>query len=488
MFLAVLGHDFAYEMECLVRLFYPGEKINIVKDNSFTDSDAIITAIRAQGNDLLELYTRVSLNGFAEERFERIPSDLLWNKGELERRLGVLLFPLLCAQTGDRPAWGILTGIRPVRLCRRWMEQGMTEEQAYNRFTNDYLVLPEKARLVLDTEQAQRKILLNNSPEYYSLYIGVPFCPTRCLYCSFVSHAIDKASRLLPDYIGCLCEELRETARLAGKLGLKLQTVYMGGGTPTSLTTEQLAEILKTVRDCFDFSDLLEYTVEAGRPDTITPEKLAVLREFGVNRISINPQTMNDDVLRKIGRLHSAKQVTESFHLAREAGFSAINMDLIAGLPGDTPEGFADSLEQVLALLPENITVHALTVKRSSALREQDGAFSRNPAFLNPVLTSAREKLSAGGYAPYYLYRQKATVENLENVGFSKPGFEGIYNIYSMEETHSILAAGAGGVSKLCKKDGDVYRVSNFKYPYEYIGSFSEIIKRKSEEAYAGHY
>lgn len=487
MILAVLGHGFAYEMECLLRLFYPGEKINTVKDAEFAPQDAVITEIRADGG-ALSLFARVSIGDFDREAVKEAPADMRQNENELERMLGALLFGLLCEQTGVRPAWGILTGIRPVRMCRQWMARGMTENEVYNRLVNGYLVQPEKARLVLDTERAQRPVLSLNAPGLYSLYIGIPFCPTRCLYCSFVSHAIDRASRLVPDYIGLLCEELVETAGLAKRLGLRLQTVYIGGGTPTSLEAGQLERILNTVREHFDFENVLEFTVEAGRPDTITREKLDVLRKYGVDRISINPQTMNDEILRGIGRAHTAGQTVESYNLARAAGFTAVNMDLIAGLPGDTVESFADSLERVLALGPENITIHTLTVKRSSTLRERDNAFQKRPLHINPVLLSARENLDGAGYFPYYLYRQKATVENLENVGFSKPGHMGIYNVYTMEETHSILAAGAGGITKLCSQNGDIKRISNFKYPYEYISRFREILKHKSEAAYAGHY
>lgn len=478
MTIVLLSHPYAYEMECIVRLFYPGEKIAVLRDAPSTDPDTITTQVQST-SEAVRLTARVKLYGFLGEKSEEIPATL--PQSEAERRLAVLLFALLCAQTNTRPQWGILTGVRPVRLCHTMMEeQGLREEQVYDTLTGAYHVTPGKARLALQTGRLERRLLAHNTPDSYSLYISIPFCPTRCLYCSFVSHAIDKTMRLVPDYVRLLCAEIRYTGKLMRDKGRRLQTIYMGGGTPTTLSEGQLAEILQAVRDSFDLSHLLEYTVEAGRPDTITADKLQALREFGVERISINPQTMDDTILRRIGRAHTAAQVEESFALARAAGIGCINMDLIAGLPGETAEGFARSMDKVLALAPENITVHTLTVKRSSTLRGQDGAFAAGMLDVSALLDTAQYKLAAAAYAPYYLYRQKGTVQNLENTGFSLPGCAGLYNVYSMEEVHTILAVGAGGVTKLCGGAGRLKRLFNYKYPYEYIARFDEILRRKS--------
>jgi oxygen-independent coproporphyrinogen-3 oxidase len=283
--------------------------------------------------------------------------------------------------------------------------------------------------------------------------------------------------RLLPEEIG-------EIGRIAKARSLRPLAVYIGGGTPTALSAEQLAALMKRIRESFDISKLLEYTVEAGRADTITAEKLAAVKAMGAGRISVNPQSMTPAVLEAIGRRHSPQDVERGFSLARQAGFGWINMDIIAGLPGETPESFASSLERILALSPENITVHALAVKRSSEMRTEinDGgeAPGQNPGAAE-MQRHAAERLREAGYAPYYLYRQKPAVENLENVGYAKPGFEAAYNIYSMDDAHNILAAGAGAVSKLVCGDGKIKRVFNHKYPYEYISRFNEILSRKGE-------
>ncbi len=507
--LIIYGHNFDYELECIVRIFFPTAQIekivdnNVakmhVKNNNFTvnlEQDltksgvkhknitcvdgSIITSL-AQNDNIFLLNVAVRFENFSHELKDEVLPTEKNVAATCERKLAAMLFTLLAEKTGERPSWGILTGIRPVRLCAQWREQGLSDDETFSRLTENYHVLPSKAMLTLETLRAQEKIVSLNRPDTFSLYISIPFCPTRCLYCSFVSHAIDKAAKLLPEYVRLLCEEIAFVGKIAKKKGLKLLTIYMGGGTPTTLNAEQLSEILAAVRASFDFGHLLEYTVEAGRADTITEEKLRVMREFDVNRISINPQSMNDNVLNAIGRLHTAEEVEQSFKLARKLSFAEINMDLIAGLPEETIESFQKSLDKVLSLTPDNITVHALTVKRSSNLRERDGAFEVGEHETAQMLDYAEKTLKSSGYFPYYLYRQKATVDNLENVGFSKPNHEGIYNIYSMEDTHNIFAVGAGAVTKIIE-NGNLKRIFNFKYPYEYVSRFEEIINRKAEE------
>lgn len=485
--LACLGHTFSYELEHIYRLFFPGEQVRCVQEETRLAED-FVEARLTRDPGWISLAVRVRLEDMNCDTSASAELDAAAPGPEGERQLAVLLYGILCGVTGITPPWGILTGVRPVRLCRQWESQGLTREQISERFTREYLVKPHKLALTLETTDTQRHILNGARPDGYSLYISIPFCPTRCLYCSFVSHAVDKAAKLIPDYIACLCRELEATAGLARNLGLSLETVYIGGGTPTSLSAAQLEQILGAVATHFDLSALREYTVEAGRPDTVTPEKLAVLRKFGVGRVSINPQTMDDTILKAIGRGHTAAQVERSMALVRGHDFSAVNMDLIAGLPGEGEDSFDKTLNGVLSMKPENITLHTLTVKRSSGLRLREDAFSGSPLDLDGLLQTAQRRLGVEGYRPYYLYRQKGTLQNLENTGFSLPGGEGIYNVYSMEEMHTILAVGAGGVTKLCFQ-GNIRRVYNYKYPYEYIKRFQELLARKSsvEEFYEKH-
>ena len=474
MTLVTSGHPFAYEMECIVRMFYPGTKIT-TEDTDRGQDGAVITSITEEP-DALCLTAAFRLGDFDKQSDVNLTPD--FPQGERERVLAVLLFGLLKEKTGIRPSWGILTGVRPVRLIRAWMENGMSQDAVSRRLLSDYLVLPEKAALALRTAANQEHILKENRPRDFSLYVSIPFCPSRCSYCSFVSHEIEKCHKLIPDYMGLLKEELRQTAGIARDLGLRLCSIYIGGGTPTVLDASQLRELLETVGECFAVPALSEFTVEAGRPDTIDPEKLKVLRDCSVNRISINPQTMDDTILGAIGRKHTADQVMQSFRQAREAGFSRINMDLIAGLPGDDGSRLAESVEKVLELSPENITLHCLTVKRSSGLRMQDSVYEAGPGLEN-ALAAAHIKLEGSGYRPFYLYRQKGTRQNLENTGFAKPGFESPYNVFIMEESQTVLAVGAGAVTKLCRP-GKIERVYNFKYPYEYIARYGEQRARKA--------
>ena len=475
--LVIEGHDFAYEMECIVRVFYPGAKIDVVRGMPTGEPEDTVLVRAAVVDGGFCLTAAVHGEDFAKESSMSIGEEV--PPSAWERLLGVLLFELLCEKTNTRPPWGILTGVRPVRFARSMQAKGMEKEQILAVLTEQYLVVPQKAELVWETAQREELILRGNTPEDFSLYISIPFCPSRCVYCSFVSHEIGKRLKLMPDYIRLLCRELAETAAYAKQCHLRLRTVYIGGGTPTTLEAADLQRIMQAVQEHFDGSGLREYTVEAGRPDTITAEKLRGIKQGGAGRISINPQTMNDAVLAQIGRRHTAQQVRESYALARSIGFESINMDLIAGLPGDTDESFADTLTQVLALAPENITVHALTVKRAAHLREQENAYDKPEMDIAACVEMARQRLRDAGYSPYYMYRQKGTKENLENIGYTRPGHEGHYNVLIMEEEQTILAVGAGAVTKICRPPDTIRRVYNFKYPYEYISRFDEILQRK---------
>ncbi|MFV0401908.1 MAG: coproporphyrinogen dehydrogenase HemZ [Oscillospiraceae bacterium] len=474
------GHPYGYEVECTARLFFPGYKMLSPEqaEEKEAEQDRIDTSVTKSGGGV-ELRVASRVGGDFREKVRMLPSSA--TDQERERALCTLLYELLCGQTGLRPPWGVLTGVRPVRLVHELLRTGKTWEEAERHFLEVYRATPEKTQLALDTARVQQPLLEDNASGDFSLYIGIPFCPTRCLYCSFVSHAIDRTAKLIPEYLDKLCLELEETGRIAGELGLRLRTVYMGGGTPTTLEAEQLDRILGTVADSFDLSGLSEYTVEAGRPDTLTVEKLAVLRRRGVERVSINPQTLDDSVLREIGRAHTVEDFYRAFEMAREQGFRVINTDLIAGLPTESADGFLKGLERIIALRPENITVHTLTVKRSSTLRERADAFLDTEEELTAALEESRKLLAASGYGPYYLYRQKGTRQNLENVGYALPGAESRYNIYMMEEVQTVLAVGAGAVTKLCGAPGRLERIFNFKYPYEYIGRFDEQLERNDK-------
>ena len=345
----------------------------------------------------------------------------------------------------------------------------MSEEEARERFLNEYFVSPQRTDLALEAAKAGLEIKRSLRPEELSLYIGIPFCPTRCAYCSFVSADVQRALKLVEPFLDALDREIDAVAALLPKAGAAIRSIYIGGGTPTTLTAPQLERLLTHIRSAFDLSRLSEFTVEAGRPDTITADKMEVLRRYGVDRVSVNPQSMEDEVLCAMGRAHTAEDIKTAYRIVRDSRLPAVNMDLIAGLPRDTVEGFRYTLDAVLAMDPENITVHTLALKKGSRLMmERQGLPSGD--------------LARAGYRPYYLYRQKYMSGALENIGWCKPGFEGLYNVCIMEELHSIVALGAGGSTKLTDPDtGKIVRITNPKYPYEYIGRIEAICREKED-------
>lgn len=469
--LYVKNHNFHFELENLTRLFFPNEKITVIRDFSEPQPPYIYTEV----SDKITISVNIGSFNKSETAVKKPTDD------DNELVSAQLLYKLLCDFTGLTQPWGILTGVRPVKLLRRLAEES-NEEQAVKKFENDFFVSNEKIALSRETEHNERKILELSKPESFSLYVGIPFCPSRCSYCSFVMASIERAEKLIEPYTKLLCEEIKRTAEIANKLGLRLETVYFGGGTPTTLSAEQLDTVLGTVNQSFDMSTCREFTVEAGRPDTIDIAKLFALKENKVDRISINPQTVNDEVLKTIGRKHTAQQFFDAFELARKCGFDNINTDLIAGLPTDTPESFKNSLDSIVRLNAECITVHTLCMKRASRLTTEGVTLDLQQARdAREMLAYTQNILGQNEYIPYYMYRQSRMVGNLENVGWSKRGFESLYNVYVMDETHTILACGSGGVTKLKRNNPDyLERIFNFKYPYEYIDRFDELIQRKS--------
>lgn len=475
------GHTLKYEVENICRMFFPFERVSPA-EGAPQGEDRYIHTLLTQTPQGAQLTARVCMDGSITEETALCTETA---KAQLEYAFASLLFPMLHQRTGIRPAWGLLTGIRPVKLYRE-MAGKLGAPKAQQKLEQDWLVLPKKTALLTETEAHESKVLALSRRESFSLYISIPFCPSRCSYCSFVSHSIELARKLLPEYVRLLCEEIAYTADLAARLGLRLETVYMGGGTPTTLSAEDLRQVLGAVVRHFDLSNVREFTVEAGRPDTITEEKLLALRECGVGRVSINPQTLNPQVLAATRRGHTVEQFWETYQLAQRIGFDSINVDLIAGLPLDTPPSFAATVDAITEAQPGNITVHTLAIKRAAELGPE-GHLLEQYRGVEHMIDYGYHRLADYGYHPYYLYRQKNTAANLENTGFCLPGKDGLYNVYIMDETHTILAVGAGGVSKLKNPDTErIERVFNYKYPYEYNSGFQEILRRKQavEEFY----
>ena len=468
--LFLINYDTHYEIEQLSRMFFKGLTVEkLAEMPQLPQTDYILIEKTDSGFDYA-----VSIGG--TDHKSAITLDPQGPKEEMQLCLGA--YKLYETATGSGLPWGVLTGVRPVRLMRNIFRAEQDLAKVQQKFRDDYLVSEEKIQLCTDVFNLQKPVIDGGSPADYSLYISIPFCPSRCSYCSFVSTSIKTAGHLMQGYVDNLCQEIRHTAQKAKETGLNLKTIYMGGGTPTAITAPMLEQVMKTVQECFDLSQVLEYTVEAGRPDCTDLEKLKIIKKYGATRVSINPQTFQDNVLKAIGRNHSHRDFLRCVADARAAGFDSINMDLIAGLPEDTVEGFENSLRGCIELGAENITVHTLTLKRASNLVIKNEEHHYDDV---EKMIAKNSILADHGYKPYYMYRQKSTVKNLENVGFSQSGHESLYNIYIMEEIQTIISCGAGGVSKVVAPDGDLKRVYNYKYPQEYIKDFDAIIARKDE-------
>ena len=482
MLLSVSGLPSVYEIEHITRMFYrdlmlraecvrprPGDLLTAAtRHKEAVRCDGLIAVRAGRFHLMAALRTAEGVRVFRDHRVPGETDEFLLCK---------LLYRLLCEATNTRPPWGVLTGVRPVRLVHELWKKGCDDAAVEAYFTDRCLATSQKAQLALSTAKVQQPIIDRLEPRSCSLYIGIPFCPSRCSYCSFVSRTIGREQALVQPYIDKLCVEVAQTVALIHSLGLRLCTVYIGGGTPTAISADQLRQLMGTVRREIDLNTLEEYTVEAGRPDCTDEEKLSVLLEYGATRISINPQTFSDEVLAAIGRKHTAQDILDCYAAARRIGHKNINMDLIAGLPKDTVAGFERSLRQAIALEPENITVHTLTLKRASNLVIDHAQDEYEDV---AAMVAKNELLGQAGYLPYYLYRQKGTLQNLENTGFTKPGSAGLYNIYIMEELHTIFSAGAGGSTKLKQPFGNaIERIFNYKYPAEYIAGFDTILDRK---------
>ena len=465
--LTLIGHDDRYAVEQLLLSLFPEN----------TPVEAVSKLSR--GKTYLTVRATLTLDGkcvSATRRLKAAEETVRLRRRALQQSVYLAAVQLLPKE----PAWGALAGVRPTKLTTRHLLDGGTAASAEKMLKDVYFVTPQRRKLAVACSQSTVKAMEVLEPGDLSLYVGIPFCPTRCTYCSFVSRTVGKKTELLEPYLSALLEEIAITGELLRNSGHRVRTLYIGGGTPTTLTEAQLARLMDSIGAAFDLSGCLEYTVEGGRPDTLNAEKLRTIKVHGANRMSINPQTMEDNVLRACGRPHKAADVERAYGEAVEAGFAAINMDLIAGLPEDTVEGFCRSLDRVAALNPSNITVHTLALKKGADLFEKRGSLP-SAEDVTRMVAYANETLSRLGYKPYYLYRQKYMSGSFENVGWSRDGMDCLYNIYMMEEVHTILSLGGGGMNKVNLPDGTLQRFHNPKFPEQYIELLPKVLEQKKE-------
>ena len=465
--LKLIGHDERYTVEQSLMNLLPGE---LPVYEEILPEDDTWGVISLEEGEECRVEVELSLKGkTAKSALSEVLSGTEYEKeGRRRHMMARAFYRSACALTGAQPPWGMLTGVRPDKLVTKALFEGKTAHEARALLERDYFVTPERSALALETGSmaltAARKLEKND----IAVYIGIPFCPTRCAYCSFVSHSVERSFALVPPYVEALIAEIRAGGKMVKEQGLRVRAFYMGGGTPTTLTAQQMDAVLTAFEESFDLAYCEEITVEAGRPDTITEDKMAVLKAHGVTRVSVNPQTMEDHVLQAIGRRHSAGDIEAAMELVGKFGFPHVNMDLIAGLPEDTPEGFARSLERCLAFGTDNVTVHTLALKKGSRILTE-GLSIPDADAVAKMLEMASPALRAAGHAPYYLYRQKYMSGSFENIGWCKPGSECWYNIYIMSELCSILSFGAGGSTKMVGADGrEIQRAFNPKYPKEY--------------------
>ena len=465
--LKLIGHEDRYAVEQLQMSLFP----------EGTGGQAVSALHR--GDVWLTATAKISLDGrivTASRRLKAAEETV-----RLRRRILQQSFYLAAVQLLPQiPAWGALAGVRPTKITTKHMLEGGSAASAGKLLKDVYYVTPERRTLAVDCSRSTVEAVGKLEPGDVSLYVGIPFCPTRCAYCSFVSRTVGKRTELMEPYLDALLKELELTGQLLESSGRKVRTLYIGGGTPTTLTTEQMIRLLDAIRERLDLSRCIEFTVEGGRPDTLDLEKLRAIRDHGADRMSINPQSMSDPVLKASGRPHRGEDVLRSYRQAVEAGFDAINMDLIAGLPSDTVEGFCRSLDQVIGLEPANITVHTLALKKGADLFERRVELP-SAEDVAKMVAYANETLRKNGYKPYYLYRQKYMSGSFENVGWSREGLDCLYNIYMMEEVHTIISLGGGGMNKVNLPGGRLERFHNPKFPEQYIEMIGSVLEQKRE-------
>ena len=467
--LVLNGHDERYVVEQSLMALFPGE-LPVYEPICPGDDDWAVVTL-AEETEGCRITVELALDGKSASRTLTAPLSGTDFEKEGHRRHAMARCFFLAARdvTGATPPWGMLTGVRPDKPVTWALAEGKSPEEARKMLEEEYFVTPERSALALETGETALRAIRRLSPRDIDIYVGIPFCPTRCVYCSFVSQSVEKSFALVPPYVEALAAELRAGGEMVRRAGLRVRSFYMGGGTPTTLTAEQMDTVLTAFESSFDLTDCTERTVEAGRPDTITPEKLAVLRSHGVDRVSVNPQTLEDRVLAAIGRRHTAEDIRRAMDLVGRYSFAHVNMDLIAGLPEDTAEGFRRSLDGCLTMGADNITVHTLALKKGSRILTE-GLRVPGPETVTEMLDYAAPVLRGAGYHPYYLYRQKYMSGSFENTGWCRPGAECWYNVDIMSELCSILSFGAGGSTKMVEfGTNHIQRVFNVKYPKEYI-------------------
>ena len=465
--LTLVGHDDRYAVEQLqMALFSTSE-----------DGEAISSLHR--GKVWITATAKITNNGKTATAIRRIRTSE--ETVRLRRRALQQSYYLAAVQLLETvPAWGALAGVRPTKISTKHLLEGGTPASAEKQLKDLYYVTEERRKLAVDCSISTVRAASLLDENDISLYVGIPFCPTRCAYCSFVSRTVGKKTELLDPYLQALLKEMAETGKLLESSGKHVRTIYIGGGTPTTLSTQQMEVLLSAIRDSFDLSRCIEFTVEGGRPDTLSEEKLRAIRSGGADRMSINPQTMIDSVLRACGRPHKAQDVLDAYRWAKNAGFDALNMDLIAGLPTDNFDGFRHSLDSVAALNPANITVHTLALKKGADLFEQRQQLS-SAEEVTRMVDYANATLRDLGYKPYYLYRQKYMSGSFENVGWSQDDLDCLYNIYMMEELHTILSLGGGGMNKVNLPGGRLERFHNPKFPEQYIEMIDSVLDDKKK-------
>lgn len=493
----ITGEDYEQDIRPLVKSFYPEDEILIAgKEDSIEKAEPDKFLSLNLAPERFELRFQTEDRSYTEtEDFSVLLPGTYKNEGIPDRRmyrnyLHRKLYGVLAKETGQELPWGTLTGIRPTKQALERLVQKESRESIANYFKTEYLCSDEKTELCIRVAEKEQKLLYGiEDKDSYSVYIGIPFCPSICLYCSFSSYSLKQYESYVEPYLEALFKEIEYAGTCFPEK--ELVSIYIGGGTPTTLSAEQLRRLLKKVKETFDFSHLREWTVEAGRPDSITKDKLIVLKEEGVTRISINPQSMQQKTLDLIGRKHTTEQIKEAFALARECGHDNINMDLIIGLTGETAQDVRETLAQIDALSPDSLTVHTLAVKRAARLNaEMDRYRELRSKEAVEMMQACQDYTKSRGYEPYYLYRQKNMAENLENIGYAKPGKEGLYNILIMEEHHTILALGSGGSTKFnFAGTNRLERVENVKSVKDYIERIDEMIGRKKKflEEYGGY-
>ena len=465
--LKLIGHDERYAVEQLQMALFP--------EGTAGQAESCLH----RGETWLTATAKITLDGRTAKASRRI--RLIEESVRTRRRALQQSYYLAAVQLLEQtPPWGALAGVRPTKISTKHLLEGGTVKSAKKLLEDVYYVTKDRQNLALDCSVSTVRAAELLEPTDVSLYVGIPFCPTRCAYCSFVSRTIGKRTELLEPYLEALHKEIALTGQLLANSGRQVRTIYIGGGTPTTLSEPQMARLLDAIRDAFDLSRCIEFTVEGGRPDTLSAEKLRSIRAHGADRMSINPQTMIDSVLRASGRAHRSEDVLRCYQEAVDAGFAASNMDLIAGLPTDTIEGFCRSLDEVAALNPANITVHTLALKKGADLFERRENLP-TAQDVTEMVAYANKTLRALGYKPYYLYRQKYMSGSFENVGWSRDGLDCLYNIYMMEEVHTILSLGGGGMNKVNFPDGSLKRFHNPKFPEQYIEMIDSVLEQKRE-------